>query len=248
MRLANKVAIITGASSGIGRAAAYLFAKEGAKVVVVANINDAGGKETSANIKKNGGAAIFVHADVSKSEDVQNLVKVTMENFGKIDILFNNAGIGFLRTPVENIDESRWDQVYNTDVKSVFLCVKYVVPEMRKTGGGVIINTGSMSAIRPRMYDAPYGSAKSAVNQLTKALALELAPTIRVNCINPGPILTGKIQEGPGMKQFLKDIDELPLKRAGTPEDVAFAALYLASDESAFVTGAAINVDGGRGI
>ena len=248
MRLADKVAIITGASSGIGRATAYLFAKEGAKVVVVANINDAGGNETAANIKTNGGESIFVHADVSRSSEVQNLVKVTMENFGRIDILFNNAGIGFLRTPVENIDESRWEQIYATNVKSVFLCVKYVVPEMRKTGGGVIINTGSMSAIRPRMHDAPYGSAKSAVNQLTKALALELAPTIRVNCINPGPILTGKIQEGPGMKQFQKDIDELPLKRAGTPEDVAFAALYLASDESSFVTGAAINVDGGRGI
>ena len=248
MRLADKVAIITGASSGIGRATAYLFAKEGAKVVVVANINDAGGNETAANIKTNGGESIFVHADVSRSSEVQNLVKVTMENFGRIDILFNNAGIGFLRTPVENIDESRWEQIYATNVKSVFLCVKYVVPEMRKTGGGVIINTGSMSAIRPRMHDAPYGSAKSAVNQLTKALALELAPTIRVNCINPGPILTGKIQEGPGMKQFLKDIDELPLKRAGTPEDIAFAALYLASDESAFVTGTTINVDGGRGI
>jgi NAD(P)-dependent dehydrogenase (short-subunit alcohol dehydrogenase family) len=248
MRLADKVAIITGASSGIGRATAYLFAKEGAKVVVVANINDAGGKETAANIINNGGAAIFVHADVSQSAEVQNLVKTTVENFGKIDILFNNAGIGFLRTPVENIDESRWEQIYATNVKSVFLCVKYVVPVMRKTGGGVIINTGSMSAIRPRIHDAPYGSAKSAVNLLTKGLALELAPTIRVNCINPGPILTGKVQEGPGMKQFLKDIDELPLKRAGTPEDVAFAALYLASDESAFVTGAAINVDGGRGI
>ena len=248
MRLANKVAIITGASSGIGRATAYLFAKEGAKVVVVANINDAGGEETAAFIKQNGGESIFVHADVSQSAEVQYLVKVTIDNFGKIDILFNNAGIGFLRTPVEDIDESRWDQIYATNVKSVFLCVKYVVPEMRKTGGGVIINTGSMSAIKPRMHDAPYGSAKSAVNLLTKGLALELAPTIRVNCINPGPILTGKIQEGPGMKQFQKDIDELPLKRAGTPEDIAFAALYLASDESSFVTGAAINVDGGRGI
>ena len=248
MRLANKVAIITGASSGIGRATAYLFAKEGAKVVVVANINDAGGKETAARINANGGESVFVHADVSQSSEVQNLVKVTVANFGKIDILFNNAGIGFLRTPVENIDETRWDQIYTTNVKSVFLCVKYVVPEMRKTGGGVIINTGSMSAIRPRMHDSPYGSAKSAVNLLTKALALELAPNIRVNCINPGPILTGKIHEGPGMKQFQKDIEELPLKRAGTPEDVAFAVLYLASDESAFLTGAVINVDGGRGI
>ncbi len=248
MRLTNKVAIITGSSSGIGRATAYLFAKEGARVVVVANVNDTGGKETAANITKEGGESIFVHADVSKSADVQNLVKVTVENFGKIDILFNNAGIGFQRTPVENIEEARWDQIYATNVKSIFLCVKYTVPEMRKTGGGAIINTGSMSAIRPRMHDSPYGSAKSAVNLLTKSLALELAPAIRVNCINPGPISTGIIKSGPGIKQFQKDIEELPLKRAGTPEDVAFAALYLASDESAFVTGTAINVDGGRGI
>ncbi len=248
MRLANKVAIITGASSGIGRATAYLFAKEGAKVVVVANVNDIGGKETTESINKNGGVATFVHADVSQSSDVQNLVKVTVGNYGKIDILFNNAGIGFQRTKVEYIDESLWDQIYATNVKSVFLCVKYVVPEMRKTGGGVIINTGSMSGIRPRMHDSPYGSAKSAVNLLTKALALELAPKIRVNCINPGPISTGIIQQGPGMIQFQKDTDELPLKHGGTPEDVAFAALYLASEESAFITGTAINVDGGRGI
>jgi 3-oxoacyl-[acyl-carrier protein] reductase len=248
MRLENKVAIITGASSGIGKATACLFAKEGAKVVVVANINDAGGKETTAAIIKSGGASIFVHADVSKSADVQNLVRTAMEHFGKIDILINNAGIGFRRTPVEDIEEARWDQLYAVNVKSVFLCVKYVVPEMRKTGGGVIINTGSMSGIRPRMYDSPYGSSKSAVNLLTKSLALELAPQIRVNCINPGPVLTGIIQKGPGLMQFQKDISELPLKRAGTPEDIAYCALYLASDESAFITGAAINVDGGRGI
>jgi NAD(P)-dependent dehydrogenase (short-subunit alcohol dehydrogenase family) len=179
---------------------------------------------------------------------MENIVKTTIENFGKIDILFNNAGIGFQRTPMEVIEEARWDKIYATNVKSIFLCVKYVVPEMRKGGSGVIINTGSMSGIRPRMYDSPYGSAKSAVNLLTKSLALELAPFIRVNCINPGPILTGIIQKGPGSQQFQKDIAELPLKRAGTPDDIAFAALYLASDESSFVTGTLINVDGGRGI
>jgi NAD(P)-dependent dehydrogenase (short-subunit alcohol dehydrogenase family) len=217
-------------------------------VVVVANINDFGGTETTETIIKNGGSSIFVHGDVSQSVDVQNIVKTTIENFGKIDILFNNAGIGFQRTPMEVIEEARWDKIYATNVKSIFLCVKYVVPEMRKGGSGVIINTGSMSGIRPRMYDSPYGSAKSAVNLLTKSLALELAPFIRVNCINPGPILTGIIQKGPGSQQFQKDIAELPLKRAGTPDDIAFAALYLASDESSFVTGTLINVDGGRGI
>ncbi len=247
MRLANKVAIITGAGSGLGRASAYLFAKEGAKVAV-ADINDTGGEETVTSINANGGVAIFVHTDVSLASDVKNLVKVTVEKFGKIDILFNNAGIGFQRTPVENIDEILWDKIYATNVKSVFLGAKYVVPEMRKTGGGVIINTGSMSAIRPRINDSPYGSAKSAVNLLTKELALELGPTIRVNCINPGPILTPIIQKGGGLKQFQADIEELPLKRAGRPEDIAYAAVYLASDESSFLTGTAINVDGGRGI
>lgn len=128
MRLANKVAIITGSSSGIGRAAAYLFAKEGAKIVVVANINENGGKETASNITKAGGTSVFIHADVTKAADVQILVKSAIANFGKIDILFNNAGIGFQRTPVENIDEARWDQIYATNVKSIFLCTKYAVP------------------------------------------------------------------------------------------------------------------------
>jgi len=247
MRLANKVAIITGGSAGLGRATAYLFAKEGAKVVVVADRNDAGGRETVAVIQADGGEAVYVHADVSRAADVQHLVEETLQHFGRIDVLFNNAAIAIDRSPVEDIDESLWDRMYDVNVKGIWLGVKYVVPEMRKTGGGVIINTGSMSGVRPRGKDAAYASAKGAVNALTKELALELGPDIRVNCINPGPIFT-PMTGGDFAPTMAADIQELPLKRGGRPEDIAYAALFLASDESAFITGLAVNVDGGRSI
>ncbi len=247
MRLANKVAIITGAGSGIGRASAYLFAKEGAKLVV-ADINDAGGKETVANIKADGGEAIFVHTDVSVASELENLVKAAKNKFGKIDILFNNAGIGLAGSPIENIEESWWDRIYAVNVKSIFLGVKYAMPEMKKTGGGVIINTASMGAIRPRANGSAYTSSKGAVIALTKALALELAPhNIRVNCINPTMTLTAATKDFP--EEFKKaSISTIPLGRWAKPEEIAYAALYLASDESSYLTGTSIDVDGGRGI
>ena len=246
MRLPNKVAIITGASSGMGRVTAYLFAREGAKVAV-ADVNDTGGEETVANIKANGGEAIFVHTDVSSAADVQNLVKETVKKFGRIDILFNNAGKGGKRAPVEKLEESIWDDKLATNLKGVFLGAKYVVPEMRKTGGGVIISTGSMSGIRPRGLDSAYAASKAGVNILTKELALELGPEIRVNCINPGPIFTN-MTAGNFTPQLQADIQQLPLKHGGKPEDIAYTALFLASDESSFITGSCINVDGGRSI
>jgi len=246
MRLPNKVAIITGASGGMGRATAYLFAKEGAKVVVV-DVVDAGGKETVANIKANGGEAIFVHTDVSSAADMQNLVKETVKKYGRIDILFNNAGIAGQRSKVEDVDESLWDKTIDINLKGVFLGAKYVVPVMRKTGGGAIISTGSMSGIRPRGLDSAYAASKGGVNILTRELALELGPEIRVNCINPGPIFTN-MTAGNFTPQLQADIQQLPLKHGGKPEDIAYAALFLASDESSFITGSIINVDGGRSI
>lgn len=247
MRLANKVAIITGGSAGIGRASAYMFAKEGAKIVA-GDIDDANGKETADNIKADGGEAIFIHTDVTSASEAEHLVKETANRFGKIDILFNNVGIGHVPGPVESIDESVWDMIYAVDVKSVFLMTKYAVPEMKKGGGGVIINTASMSGVRPVANYSVYSSAKGAVITLTKALALELAPdNIRVNSIAPTAVNT--VREDPDWEEYKKSlVSIIPLGRVVELEDVAYAALYLASDESSMITGTCINIDGGRGL
>ncbi len=247
MRLANKVAIITGGGSGIGKASAYLFAKEGAKVVVTQRTHTTG-EETAAAINSSGGEAIFVRTDVSIASEVEHLVKVTMDTFGKIDILFNNAGIRNVSTPVESTEESWWDRIYAVNVKGIFFGAKYVVPEMKKAGGGVIINTASIAGIRPVKGLSAYASSKGAVITLTKALALELAPyNIRVNCINPG-ITDTPMNVVATEEQLKRTISMTPLGRQASPEDITYAALYLASDESSMLTGASINVDGGRGI
>ncbi|MFC1982235.1 SDR family NAD(P)-dependent oxidoreductase [Chloroflexota bacterium] len=254
MRLANKVALITGASTGIGRASAIMFAKEGARVAI-ADINDAGGQETINAIKAAGGEAIYIHADLSKRSDIKRMIETTVDKFGKVDILFNNAGYYLWPHKLDEITEEEWDMTFTVNVKAIFLAAQYVVPEMKKIGGGVIINTASMAGIRPRAH-AAYGSSKAAAIGLTKALALQLAPfSIRVNVINPTAV------ETPLMKKFLgveKDEDlekikkervkAIPLGRVAQPEDIAYAALYLASDESAMLTGDSINVDGGTGI
>jgi 3-oxoacyl-[acyl-carrier protein] reductase len=253
MRLADKIAIITGAGSGLGRASAILFASEGAKVVV-ADINDAGGEETVAAIRDSGGEAIFVHTDVSKASDVKNLVKTTKDKFGKIDIILNSAGVPQRPTSVEDLDESLWDHIFSVNVKSMFLMAKYAFPVMKKAGSGVVINLASISGLRPRQGSAAYASSKAAAINLTRILALEGAPNkIRVNAINPvaadTPMLPGLLTEGIDFNEAKKAlIDTVPLGRLATPQDVAYAALYLASDESSLLTGTCINVDGGRGI
>lgn len=253
MRLADKVAIITGAGSGIGRASAILFAKEGAKVAV-ADINDAGGEATVATIKSNGGKAIFIHTDVSVASDAENLIKATKSEFGKIDVLFNNAGVPQRSMSIESLDESLWDRIYAVNVKGMFLTAKYAVPVMKGAGRGVIINLASSSGIRPRKGSTAYASSKAAAIHLTKTLALELAANnIRVNCINPvaveTPMLAKFGPEGVGVEEAKKAVIEtIPLGRLAVPDDVAYAALYLASDEAAMLTGTCINVDGGRGV
>lgn len=253
MKLASRVSVITGASSGVGRATAVLFAKEGSKVVVT-DIANAGGEETVATIKAGGGEAIFVHADVSRANEVEQLVQKTKERFGKIDIILNSAGVMQKTISVENLDEATWDRIYAVNVKGIFLMAKFTVPVMKETGKGVIINIASISGVRPRLKTCAYASSKAAAIHLTKALALELARfNIRVNAINPvavdTPMLTWLLPEGPAAVEARKKLlTTIPLGRIATPEDIAYAALYLASDESGMMTGASIDVDGGRGI
>jgi 3-oxoacyl-[acyl-carrier protein] reductase len=249
MRLKDKTAIITGSSSGIGRAIAYLFAKEGAKVVVSANLNIEGGEETVANIKAKGGDAIFVKADVTLAEDVKSLIDAALTEYGKIDILVNNVGGSLGMAPFENIDEAKFDRIVAVNLKSVYLMVKNALPELKKAkDGGVIVNIGSMSALRPAPGVTLYAALKGAVIVFTKTLAQELASyKIRVNVVNPTMTATERALKNP--PELLKMFeDKIPLKRLAKPEDVAYAALYLASGESSYLTGESINVDGGDGI
>ncbi len=249
MRLLGKVSIITGGTSGIGQAAAKLFAKEGSKVVI-AGRDDKRGKNIVEEINHEGHEAMFVKADVSKSEDVQNLINKTIERWGKVDVLFNNAGIeidGF----VANYNEEDWDKVIDTNLKGAFLCSKYAFRQMIKQGtGGSIINNSSVLGIVSLPGCSAYSASKSGLIGLTKALALDGAPyKIRVNCLCPGFVLTRLTEQYVDKKdpqKYLETIGKLhPIGRIGTPEDVAYAALFLASDESSFITGAIIPVDGG---
>jgi 3-oxoacyl-[acyl-carrier protein] reductase len=252
MRLANKAAIITGAGSGMGRASACLFAKEGAKVSVV-DINVAGGQETIELIKRSGGVAQFIKADVTKASEVEQMVQATVNAYARLDILFNNAGVPMSFTPIEEVSEELYDKILAVNLKGVFWGCKYATPIMKKQGGGVIINTASIAGVRARPGLNVYCASKGGVIMLTKALAIELAPyKIRVNAINPvatdTPMLPGFIGDRDleeGREAFIATI---PLGRLAMPEDIANAALYLASDESSMLTGACIDVDGGRGI
>ncbi|HOE18257.1 MAG TPA: SDR family oxidoreductase [Syntrophorhabdaceae bacterium] len=249
MRLSNKVALITGAGSGMGQASALLFAEEGAKAAVV-DINGKAAQQTVNLIKEKGGDAVSIEGDVSKANDVAGMIKATMDAFGRLDILFNNAGYPMVPTPLIDVEEELWDKIMDVNVKGIFLACKYAVPIMRQQGGGVIINTASISGVRPRPGQSPYAASKAAAILLTKALAVEFAPyKIRVNCINPTATetpmlpLLGTTEES---KKVI--ISTIPLGRMALPKDIAYAALYLASDESAMVTGTALNVDGGRGV
>ena len=247
--LNGKVALITGAASGIGRATALLFAREGAAVAVV-DVNEAKGKAVAQKIVDEGGQAIFVHCDVTSAAECQSAVQQTVKQLGKLDILFNNAGI-IRRASVVDTSEEEWDQVMAVNVKSVFLLSKYAIPIMIEAGGGAIINTASGWGLIGGRDAASYCASKGAVVLLTKAMALDHgAQNIRVNCICPGdtdtPMLRNEAQQlGKPEEEFLAESAQRPLQRIGRPEEVAQAALYLASDASSFVTGIALVVDGG---
>jgi 3-oxoacyl-[acyl-carrier protein] reductase len=249
MKLSGKVAAITGAGSGMGQATGLLFAGEGAKVCVV-DIDGNAAERTVGLIKEKGGDAIAIRADVAKASDVAMMVKSTVDKYGRLDILYNNAGYPMLPTPLESIEEELWDKIMAVNVKGIFLGCKYAVPIMKQQGRGVIINTASISGVRPRPGSSAYATSKAAAIMLTKAFAIELAPhNIRVNCINPVATETPMLPKLGVTKESMPGITaSIPMGRIGQPSDVAYAALYLASDEASMVTGIALDVDGGRGI
>jgi NAD(P)-dependent dehydrogenase (short-subunit alcohol dehydrogenase family) len=248
-RVAGKVALITGAASGIGRATALLFAREGS-AVALADVNADSGQRVADEIVRFGGRAFYEPVDVTRATDCQRLVERAIREFGRIDILFNNAGI-IRRATVLDLSEDDWDRVMAVNVKSIYLLSREVIPHMRKAGGGTIINTASGWGLTGGAKAAVYCASKGAVVLLTKAMAIDHGPQkIRVNCICPGDTDTGMLREearqlGEENSRFLAESAKRPLGRVGTPEEIAQAALYLASDASSFVTGTALVVDGG---
>jgi NAD(P)-dependent dehydrogenase (short-subunit alcohol dehydrogenase family) len=249
MKLANKVAVLTGAGSGIGRATALLFAQEGAQVVVADYVRETG-EETVTLIEQAGGEAIFVHADVSQAADVQRMIQTTVETYGKIDILFNNAAVTLPASVVDTTEEV-WQKTMDIDLKGVFLPSKYAIPHMIENGGGTIINTSSMCGMVASPNQAPYSAAKGGVIALTRQMAIDYAGhNIRVNAVAPSevrtPMFLGFINRSPDPeKQMQKLIERIPLGRVAEPEELASAVLFLASDDSSYVTGVNLPVDGG---
>ncbi|OIO26439.1 short-chain dehydrogenase [Candidatus Micrarchaeota archaeon CG09_land_8_20_14_0_10_55_25] len=244
-RLEGKTAIVTGAGSGIGAGIAKMFAKEGAKVVLVGWHLDKAEK-TASGIRGAGAQAIAIKCDVSNAKEVKALVDAVIKRFKKIDILVNNAGV-YVPHSVEDVSEKEWDKVMSIDLKGVMLCSKHVIPFMRKQGKGKIVNIASIAGEVGFAQSAAYCAAKGGVILLTKEMALDYAKErINVNAICPGIIVTAMT------KDMLKDkktsdalMQQTPVGRFGQPEDIAFAAVYLASDESDFVTGETLIVDGG---
>ena len=247
MRLDGKVAIVTGGASGFGRGICELYAAEGAKVVV-ADINGQGAREVAQSIGK---AASHVAVDVTKKAEVDAMVAEAVKTFGGLDIMVNNAGYTHKNQPLMGVSEAEFDRIYAVNVKAIYLAVLACVPEMEKRGGGVIINTASTAGVRPRPGLTWYNGSKGAAITLTKSLAVELAPKkIRVCAINPVIGETGMLEQFMGVpdtpENRAKFVATIPLGRMSRPSDIANAALFFADPASEFITGVALEVDGGR--
>lgn len=246
MRLEGKVAIVSGGARGMGAAEAKLFAREGAKVVIC-DVLENEGRQTEAEINEMGGEAVFVKLDVSSQTEWENAVETAVERFGRLDILVNNAGI-IVQSNIEDMPVEMWDRVMDVNAKGVFLGTKAAIPHMRQAGGGSIVNISSISGIIGQdNVNAGYNASKGAVRIFTKAAAVQYASeNIRVNSIHPGPIATPMTAEGRADAERVRLTQaRTPLGRYGEPEEVANAVLFLASDESSYVTGAEVVVDGG---
>lgn len=246
MRLHDKVAVITGAAAGIGRETALLFANEGAKVVLT-DLDEKQGNAVAAQITADGGQAIFVQQDVSQEESWLRVVETTQHHFGRIDILFNNAGI-YIIAPITDITLETWNKLMAINVTSVFLGMKHVLPAMEKGGGGSVINASSTAGLKGGTGHTLYGASKGAVRIMTKDAAIEYAgKNIRINSIHPGYITTGMADYAATATHRSKtELDATyPMGRMGKPEEVAKLALFLASDESSYCTGAEFVIDGG---
>lgn len=249
MRIKGKVAIITGAGSGFGEGIAIRFAAEGAKVVV-ADINGDAAKRVADEI---GDAAVAIETDVTKMSDVEAMIGLAETQFGRLDILINNAGYTSRNGPMMDVDEETYDRIFEVNTKAIYLAARAGVPVLKKYGGGTIINVASIGALRPRPGLVWYNGSKGAALNMSKGMAVELAPdNIRVNALCPVLAETGLLEEFMGVEDtpenrnaFLKTI---PLGRLGRPSDVAGAALYLCSDDAEFITGVSLEVDGGRGV
>jgi NAD(P)-dependent dehydrogenase (short-subunit alcohol dehydrogenase family) len=248
-RLKDRVALVTGGGSGIGRAASLAFAREGAKVVV-SDLQPETGRETVGLVTETGGQALFVEADVSKAADVKEMIDRTITAFGGLNYAFNNAGISIGRVGTVECTETQWDSVMNANLKGIWLCMKYEIPVILRNGGGAIVNTSSFAGLRGSILSsAAYSASKHGVIGLTKTAAAEFArQRIRINAVCPGatrtPMLLRRVAYDPSIET--KAAATNPLNRLGLPEEIAEVVVFLCSDAASFVTGAAVPVDGGQ--